>query len=175
MSHAPSPRDFGPLPDEPLTIEQATERMAAAGKFKEILDAVVGLGPAGRRMMDGMRVLTAGSLTETEFTVLMPLLLQTWFAFVRPGSAPDLRYGTMTAHFRTELGRIEGNRSGEGSDDGNFFRDARQPAILQILVGVVINIAKVEPEETRPRLDSFAIYVAALKTLVNELDFAVRQ
>ncbi|MBI4626914.1 MAG: hypothetical protein HY736_27290 [Verrucomicrobia bacterium] len=174
MSHAPLP-DFGPLPAEPLTIEQAMERMDAVAVFTDMMDAVMALGPAGRRMMDGMHLLTSGSLTENEFTVLMPLIMQAWFALVPPGSAPDLRYGAMTVAFRVELERIENSRLGVDGETGDYFRDSRQPAILKVLVGGVIHIAEVEPEETRPRLDSFAIYVAALKTLVNELDFAVRR
>ena len=93
------PPDFGPLPAEPLTIEQAMERMKGVGVFTEMMDALMAIGPTGRRMMDGM----------------------------------------------------------------------------QILIGGVIHIAEVQPEEMRPRLDSFAIYVAALKALVNELDVAVRR
>ena len=174
MSHAPLPK-FGPLPAEPLTIEQAMERMDAVAVFTDMMDAVMALGPVGRRMMDGMHLLTSGSLTESEFTVLMPLILQAWFALVPPGSAPDLRYGAMTAAFRLELELIEQRRLGSESQASDMLSDARQPAILQILIGGVIHTAQEQPEDMRPRLDSLAIYVAALKTLVNELDFALRR
>lgn len=42
-------------------------------------------------------------------------------------------------------------------------------------MGGVIHVAQEQPEDLRPRLDSLAIYVAALKVLVNELDVAVRR
>jgi hypothetical protein len=126
MSHAPLP-DFGPLPDEALTIEQAVERMEAVAVFGDMMDAVMALGPSGRRMMDGMHLLTSGSLTEKEFTVLMSLIVQTWFALVRPGSTPDLRYGEMTAAFRLELERIEQRRLGLADSAGDMLCDSRQP------------------------------------------------
>jgi hypothetical protein len=101
--------------------------MEAVAVFGDMMDAVMALGPSGRRMMDGMHLLTSGSLTEKEFTVLMSLIVQTWFALVRPGSTPDLRYGEMTAAFRLELERIEQRRLGLADSAGDMLCDSRQP------------------------------------------------
>jgi hypothetical protein len=166
-----------PPPSEPLTFEQARQRLQdALDYFETAAAALAELEASGSTLIEDAGELTADLLTDNEFSYLVTFLIQAWFALVPPGSpAPVLHYEDLERAFRTGLDQIRLGLAGgpEGSLQ-RMLSDCRQPELTQLIMDGLLDAAMRAPKKVRPSPAAQAVMVVLLKAVLNELDRALR-
>ena len=168
----------GPLPAEPLTLEQAETRLEAAmAQFEMAADALDELAVSGSTLIDDVDELTSDLLSEEEFNVLIPFLLSVWFALVPRGvAAPPLNLPRMTEALRQETERLPA-MLGTGPEGAmnSLLAGCPQPMLLQLVMAGLFEASTKVPKKLRPKPEAQAVMVLILKIVITELDRALRR
>lgn len=170
-------RTFQPLPPGPLSEKEVTERMhdALAG-FDTAAAAIDELTASGATLLEDVEALAEGLLSEGEYSFLISFLLHGWFALVPPGTqAPELDYEAMVAELGRELERVPLWMAGGPSETMNHMTSGcRQPALLLALIAEMFEGSAKAPKKLRPNPGIMISMIAILKTVINEVDCALR-
>lgn len=165
------------LPSEPLTFEDAAERyqkaMHAFETFAAAADEIIA---SGSTLLEDADKLTVELLSNHDFNLALSMAMQTWFALVPIGCrAPELKFAALERTFKSNLNQMERCL---GSDAEEQFQSAvmksPQPDMVLLLGGLLLQAATAEPRELRPSGEASPVILALLKTIVEELDAALR-
>lgn len=168
--------DPGPLPLAPLTFEMSLVRLQAAlDAFEMAADGLGALDHEAPTLIDDIADLTADWVSDDEFSLMVPFLLQTWFALVPRGRRPVLRLDVMAAALASDSELLsERGRPGLIALEQLLGR-CRQPHFFQALVEGVMEAAQHAPKSMQPSPEATIGIVLALKAVIDELDFALRR
>ncbi|MBU6400130.1 MAG: hypothetical protein KGS61_07410 [Verrucomicrobia bacterium] len=163
-----------PLPAEPLTLEQASERLRdSLSRFETESEAIESLEGSGSKLLDDVGELTDGLLNDAEFDMLLPFLLQAWFALVPPETrAPELIFGDLAEALHRILQRLD-----EVVEDQEalkrFLADCRQPALTHLLMSLVLQATS--DSGKRITRKGRTLMTLVLVAVVDRLDQALRR
>lgn len=131
---------------------------------------------SGSTLVTDVDRLTADLLDENEFSFLVTLLLQVWFALVQPGCrAPELRLEVMAEALEREMKLLEPAVTAGPTDMMNrLLAGCRQPALLQMAMARLFSTVGKTAKKMRPSMESQGPMVVVLKVVINELDYALR-
>jgi hypothetical protein len=173
LSNRPPP----PLPDVPLDLEEAIERLHDRLQlFDTAAEAEEELLASGATILDDAEELTLDLLTEEDFCIAIPFLLQAWFALVPPGCrAPEINFANLEKTFASNLRQIEAcTRAGTPKKLESFFLSGSQPGLMLALMGGFLEAAQTVPKEFRPAPVTQPVILALLKSVLEELNEALR-
>jgi len=167
-----------PLPALPLSLEEAVKRLDdAVNAFKTAADAEAALFESGTTLIDDADELTVDVLSEVEFSFSLTFLMQAWFALVPPGCRPPkINFPDLAAAFDRncrDLDKVMRSASADGLL--NFAKTSCQPELLLLLTNEILHSGMNAPKKIRPRAESLGIMMALVKTVVEELDAALRR
>ena len=165
-----------PLADQPLTVDEALDRLEAGlGAFETAADAIDEIEAAGSTLLEDAHALAEGQMDERDFGYLSVFLIQVWFALVPRGTgAPPLRFEAMAAAIDRD-GEKLGSGSGRMASLKRMFSDSPQPHLLQVVVGAVLESSEKGPKVARPQPGSVVGIVLVLKAMIAEIDHALRR
>jgi len=170
----PAPK---PLPPVPFTEKEISKRMydALAG-FDTAAAAIDELVASGATLLEDVEALTKGLLSEGDVGFFISFLLHGWFTLVQPGTlAPELSFEAMEAEFARELAQVPSwMASGPGEAMNKMIAGCRQPALMQLLMAEMLEAATKAPKKQRPNPQVMIPMIAILKTVINEVDRALR-
>jgi hypothetical protein len=166
-----------PLPPQPLTLEEVSVRLRQAmAPFATAAEAMAELEAQGATWLDDLYELTEGRLSEEQFSVLVPLLLQVWFAFVPPGcTAPDLGLEDLISAGDDVAADLQQTlEPGGPSVMDVLFDRCRQPMLAQAAAGELLNLQAQLPKKQRFNQDEKLSALVTLRTAIDALDRALR-
>ncbi|HEX3626628.1 MAG TPA: hypothetical protein VH280_14530 [Verrucomicrobiae bacterium] len=166
-----------PLPSEPLTFEDASERFQKSMDwFDTFAMAENELIASGSTLLEDASELTRELLSEEEFSVTLPLLAYTWFALVPKGyRAPELNFDAMERTFKANLRKMDtALRNGTEKQFESCMVESPQPNIILLLSGMIMESLTAAPKEFRPSIQAQPIIMTLLKTVIEELDTQLR-
>jgi hypothetical protein len=166
-----------PLPPGPFEFDEAIERLQAGiDAFESSGEAEAELYASGSDILDDAEFLIMEAVTKDEFSFAIPLLIQTWFAFVPPGSrAPEISLDELETVFHRNIQRLAScaaDKSPKGLE--SFIETGPQPALTTILLTGFLELVSGAPRKQRPSEDAQATLVVLLASLVETLDSALR-
>jgi len=167
-----------PLPDAPLDLEEAAERLEnAIDVFAVAAEAEAELSASGATLLEDAEELTLDRLTENDFCFAIPFLLQTWFALVPRGCrAPEIDFDDLEKAFLSNLRQIATcAEAGTPKKLESFFQSGPQPGLMLVMLGGFLQAANTAPKKIRPSLDAQPVILALLKSVVEKLDEALRR
>jgi hypothetical protein len=165
------------LPAEPLTVEQAAERLEAAmNSFETAEEAMNELEESGSTIIEDVFHLTAELLDEKAYSVAVSFLIQAWFVLVPLGcQAPPIEFEALAKAFDRERANfLRTLQMGSPEALMRYLEDSPQPGLVQMLALGVMESEKHAPKVMRPRLEDQPVIVALLKAVVELLDQALR-
>lgn len=166
-----------PLPDLPFDPEEAQARIAATmERFETAQEALDELARSGSTLLEDLSAVVAADLDEGEFSFLIPMILPAWFALVPIGSAaPELDVDRLQDAYERELVRVNKMIAGQSRRAMNALLSSRaQPALAFALTAQLLESANTAPGEIRPDPESVPYLLAALLTVIEELDYTLR-
>ena len=166
-----------PLPDEPLDVEEAFKRLQAGFDSLNSPDmAREEIIASGATIIEDVEDLTKDILTEDDFTFAITFVLYAWFALVPVGClAPDIDFDDLERGFLSNLRQFEAcAESGTPKKLESFFQSGPQPGLMMAVLGGFLDAVKRAPKKSRPAVDAQPIILALLKSVVDELDKALR-
>jgi hypothetical protein len=172
-----SDRPLAPALQGPaLSTQEAAMAMdRAMGQFNTASAALAELSDSGASIVDDIGALTGTMLKETEFNLLVTLLIPAWFSLVPLGvQAPLLDFDGMAVEFDRLCGCL-----GENSDVArdtflNLAETCRQPGLLELLFARVFELSKRSPKGLRIEDGAVPVMMVTLKVVLDELDRALR-
>ncbi|MBI3850889.1 MAG: hypothetical protein HY298_11535 [Verrucomicrobia bacterium] len=167
-----------PLPATPFSVEEAARRLdAAMAAFDTAAEAEEALYDSGSPLISHADELTVELLSDKEFAFAVPFLLQSWLALVPPGHrAPKLRFADLAAGFDRNCAQLEESVN-SGSVDRllNFSKTSCQPELMLLLTNEILHNGMNAPKQIRPGAGSLTFILALVKSVVDELDGALRR
>jgi len=167
-----------PLPREPLTADEAFERATTTiARFKSIEDAEDELLASGTTLLDDLEDLTMDLLSQADYSLALPFLLQTWFALIPFGCrAPEILYD----HFAETLDAngIALEQAHQAKTPAKFKKlisQSPQPELLSMMVGTIMETAESGPPELQFSPAGKVVIISLIKTIIDEVDAALRQ
>ncbi len=160
-----------------LTMEEAHGRiMAAMARFDTARQALDELEKSGSEVLEDLEALTAELINENEYNLAITLLIPVWFALVPAGApAPALDYDRMEEAFDRDIDVLNaGDFDGPEELTQLLLRDCPQTALLTHVIAQLMEASKKMPKKIRPRVEATAVIALALKTILGELDRALR-
>jgi hypothetical protein len=166
-----------PLPKEPLTFEEASDRLRSGmGAFATAAEAIQELEASGSTMLEDVQALAGGEVAEGDFPQLIVIVIQIWFALVPRGKpAPALLRNAMAAMIERDGAKLLASSAKGTGPLQRLFTDSPQPHLLQLVLGVVVQSAEKAPKGMRPRPESTMGMLLVLKALIAEIDRALRR
>jgi hypothetical protein len=165
-----------PLPAEPLEVEAAIRRLHnAMDCFSTTAEAEAELAASGATILDDAEELTLDCLSENDFCMAIPFLLQVWFALVPRGCrAPKINYEGLEKTFRSNLQQMTFCIQDETPEKlESFFKSSPQPDLILALMGEFMETVHPAPKKFRPSLNSQPVILALLKSVMEQLDAAL--
>jgi len=166
-----------PLPSQPLTFEEVCRRyQKAVEAFDTFKAAENELTASGSTLLDDADDLTLELISDDDFSVVIPLLVHTWFILVPIGClAPELNYKAMEKAFESNLRQIEIRlRTGNAKQFESWLMSSPQPNVMLMLASTLMQSATSGSKEIRTSIDAQPIILVLLKTIVEELDAVLR-
>lgn len=165
------------LGSRPLTVEEAMERLRAGlDAFETAADAMRELEATGASLLDDAQALAARQVDERDFGALVVFLIQVWFALVpRGGRVPLLRWEAMAAAIDRDGERLSSARRDGPAAWRRMLADSPQPHLLEVVAGSATELLEKGPKAMRPQPGSVIGMVLVLKTIIAEIDFALRR
>jgi hypothetical protein len=164
-----------PLPSSrPLTTGEAEERIRLAiDAFDLAGEALDAMAATGSTLIDDLLQVTDGLISDDDFNFLVPNLIPAWFALVpRNGPAPLIPREALRSALVRDLGSFESVRAFSAPD--LLLKDHRQPALALCLMSHCMDTFVRAPKKMKPRPDAQAVIMLVLRTVINEIDRAVR-
>jgi hypothetical protein len=102
--------------------------------------------------------------------------VQTWFALVPIGCrAPELDIRAMEKKFESNLRQIVARiQSDNKKQFESAVMDSPQPNMVLLLISALMQSAEEAPREFRASVEAQPVILALLKTIIEELDTALR-
>jgi hypothetical protein len=178
---APVVRPGGPpapdLPPGAFTADEVGRRLdEAMAAFDTSTEALDEMAASGCTLVGELAELTEGLLSDDAFPILIPFLIQVWYVFVPRGtSGPELDPQRLRAGIRLELEtllKVSTRRS--LSDFRAHLASGPQPALSEVLAGMIIDCVEKLPKKLQPDANVTVILIAVLRAVVAELDRACR-
>jgi hypothetical protein len=166
-----------PLPTEPFSLEEAGERLRVGlEELDSAAEALETMEAAGSTLIEDVDEITAGLIDDETFTLLIPFLIQAWFAFVPPGTrGPELDFDRLSNGIRSQTERIlEMVRERSEASFNRFFNSGPQPHLSLMLTGMMIQSTSTMPRKACPTPEVQAVMACVLLAVVEELDLACR-
>ncbi len=132
-------------------------------------DALEELMECGSSLFEDVEELLEGFLTEEQFTILVPLLIQIAFVFAPPGTLqPELNLDTM----EDALEELMEDRE---HDQNELVAQCRQPALMKLGLQTVAEFNTHAPKSMR-RLQAkeMGIVTLLLRVVIDAFDVAMR-
>jgi hypothetical protein len=167
-----------PLPATPLSLDEAGRRAnTALAQFETAAEAMDALLDSGSTLIADASEITTDMITDDEFAFSVPFLLQAWFALVPPGHrAPKIQRENLEDAFYREFEQmVEAVESGSPDRLTNFSKTGRQPDFMLLLATQLIHSGMNAPKRRRPSTLALGVMLALVKTVVDELDVALRE
>lgn len=163
-----------PLPPalsaQPISEEHALLLLdEVADRFPNPHDALEELLSCGSTLFDDVVELVEGKLSEQQFTIIVPILIELAFAFAPPGTLqPELNLDTMEEAFKRLLDEDE-------IDNAALIHGSKQPHLLRTVINVLTEINSQLPRNTA-RLENQDLYFAKaiFRVVADEFDTAMR-
>jgi hypothetical protein len=161
-----------------LSIEEAVKRLdAAVNAFATAAEAEAALFESGATLIDDADELTVDVLSEVEFSFSLTFLMQAWFALVPPGHRPPkIHFPDLASAFARNCRDLdEAMRSDSADGLVNYAKTSCQPEFLLLLTNEILHSGMNAPKKIRPSAESLGIILALVRTVVEELDAALRR
>ena len=154
------------LPGPPFTAEEATALLdEVVVMFDDPHAALEELLECDGQVFDDVEELLGGKLSQEEFAVLMPILIQVSFAFAPPGTLqPELDLDKMEA-------MLPGVLASRGRE---MIAASRQPHLLEAVLGCLQECNQGVPAEERLKGEKLALAEGVLRVVVDGFDAAMR-
>jgi hypothetical protein len=160
-----------------LSLKDAAERLSTAlDHYETAADALKALDASGSTLIDDVSSLTADSLDDDQFAILLTYLLKLWFAIVPHGTpAPALDHDRMEAAFDRDLAHPPMPTPGDPpAQFGALLRTCRQPNLLTLVLADLLERTPKLPKKHRPDDRALLVMTYAIKAAIDELDRAMR-
>jgi hypothetical protein len=156
--------------------EAATAMDRAMGRFDTASAALKELSDSGTSIVDDIGALTGTMLKETEFNLLVTLLLPAWFSLVPLGvQAPLLDFDAMAVEFDRLCGRLGESTAVARDMFLSLSETCRQPGLLELLMAKVFELSRSAPKGLRIGDGAVPIMIVTLKVVIDELDRSLRR
>jgi hypothetical protein len=163
-----------PLPDRPLSEEEAIERVEGVLRaFKTPLGAVAGLADSGSTVLEDSWAVCDGPMESEEFGVVTLYIANVWFALVPTGRVPLLRRDILVDSFDAEVDKLE--KTAPKKKFAALLNDSPQPHLLELIAVQILECSKTGPRDLRLRTEVATYACIMIKVLIAELDHALRQ
>lgn len=171
-SRPPAPRLSGP----PLSIEAARARVVAAlEQVDQAADGLDELDASGSTLVADLAAMTEGMLEAGEFEMLVPLLLEAWFALVPLGArAPELDLDAIADDIDAMNDRLAAGSDIAADLMMKLAEASRQPGLMTVLSAQFLSGMNEMPKKRRLSLDARMACLIVLRAVVDELDRALR-
>jgi hypothetical protein len=166
-----------PLPAEPLSLEEAARRVdAGVACFKTAADAVNSLEASGLTLINDVEELTIGWLDENEFGVTIGFVLEAVLALIPPGhQAPatscELLERAFLANLEDFLRRM---KKATPTALSAYLEECSQPHLMKLLADQIFDIFLNGEKAMRPRVEAQPVIIALVRSVIDELDRALR-
>jgi hypothetical protein len=164
-----------PLPPslmpQPLNEQQCMELLdEVAENFPNPHDALEELMECGSTLFEDVEELVENYLSEDQFTILVPLLIQIAFAFAPPGTLqPQLNLDSMEDAME-DLTEDQTDR-----DPQEIVTECRQPALLKLALQTVREFnTHLRKGPSRLQAREMGIVTLLLRVVIDEFDAAMR-
>jgi hypothetical protein len=160
-----------------LSEKEVVDRLRdALTSFDTAAAAIEELTASGATVLEELGALTKGLLSDNEHSFFITFLLHGWFALVPPGSrAPELDYQGVVADLARELERAPSWMEGEPDEAmTKMISGCRQPVLMQFVMAEMFQGSAKAPKKLRPSPEAMLPMIAILKTMLNEVDRALR-
>ena len=167
-----------PLPAEPLTVQEASERLQRSlAIFENSGEAEAELQASGATMLDAAEQVLPDSLTEADFGQAVVFAMHTWFALVPVGCrAPVISFDAFEAAFYSNFKQLEACIASNTPDRIELFLGGGpQPNLSLVLLAGFLETTTKAPKDLRPSLAVQPLILALMKTIVEILDAALRR
>ncbi len=167
-----------PLPARPFSFEEAAERLdTAVDSFDTAAAAEAALRDSGSTLIEDAEELSLDLLTEDEFLFSIAFLLHAWFALVPPGHRPPkIHYADLAAAFDRNCRDLEESLKQDSIDRFmHYSKTSIQPHLMLLLSNEILHSGMNAPKKIRPQPESLGIVLALVKTIVEQLDSALRR
>ncbi len=165
------------LPAQPLSVEEAGRRLeAGVGAFATAADALDSLEASGLRILENADDLTVDLLNDDEFSFATTFILEAALALIPPGHrAPATSYESLQRIFEANLDKLLLNAEKNTPEAFiDFLADSPQPHLVQLLAVQLMSMSVEGPKKLQPRVQAQPVILALIKSVVEELDFALR-
>ncbi|WP_414661933.1 hypothetical protein [Horticoccus sp. 23ND18S-11] len=168
----PAPRLMGP----PLTQEEAIARVEAAlQQFDHAADALGEIVASGSDIVDDLQAMTEEMFAAGEFEMLVPPLIEAWFALVPPGvRAPALNRDRLADEIDALNARFAVGRDIAADEIAKLAEAGRQPALLTVLMAQFLSGMDRMPKKLRQSANARIASLIILRATLDELDRALR-
>ena len=115
---------------------------------------------------------TAGSVEDTAYSLMVPLVIRIWVAFVPPGTRGcnlNRRYLRVGIH-RETTGLLAILRDKSPEFFGAYMEGGSQPLLAQIIVEQLMKFGDMLPKTSRPSPEQNVVIAAVLRAVIDELD-----
>jgi hypothetical protein len=166
-----------PLPAAPLSLEEAARRLdAGMAVFETAAAALDALAASGFTIIDDADELTADCLSNDEFSFAISFILQAVLALVPPGHrAPPTSFDGLQRAFTSNVKLLLDSLKAQSPDALiTFLNRCLQPNLMQLLAVQILEVSLSGPKKFRPSLESQPVILALIKSVIDELDQALR-
>jgi len=167
-----------PLPDRPFTADELQQRLRTAVEEHDSAgDAIRALETAGCTLIDDVFEVTAGLVEEDHFPLLVPLLIETWHAFVPAGTRgfnltrADLR----AAILRDATALSVALKQLSEQSLARYLESGAQPELARIVLEQLARTAELLPRKLAPPAEKLGVLGSVLRAVIDELDRANRR
>lgn len=170
-----------PLPAGPLSTEEAVERLDSGMEAVPFAEASQeAMESAGCFPLEDLQEALGSLLSEPNFTLLTPVLIRAWHAFVPAdcyGPEVDLvEVRVALSHEVKRLGRELGNHRPSGKASWMWVvTEGPQPALVSALTGLLLHQHEGPSSKERPEREQLTLMVLILRAFVKVLDERCRQ
>jgi hypothetical protein len=159
------------LPNQPFTEQECMLLLdEVAENFPNPHDALEELMECGSSLFEDVEELMEDYLSEEQFTILVPLLIQIAFVFAPPGTLqPELNLDTMEAALEDLL------EDRAQQDEAEVVTECRQPALLKLGLQTLAEFNTHAPKGMiRLQAREMGIVTLLLRVVIDEFDAALR-
>ena len=166
-----------PLPNRPFTAKEVETRLRAVVEGYELAaDATSELQAEGCTLLADVDEVTVDLVDDDSYTLLIPLLLQIWRAFVPAGTrgfnVPRATLRDAILREATALTNALKQQTPAAVD--RYLNGGAQPVLAQMIFGQMLSLSETMPRKSRPSPEKQAIIGAVLRAAIEEVDRANR-
>ncbi|HVU31809.1 MAG TPA: hypothetical protein VHE61_00145 [Opitutaceae bacterium] len=165
-----------PLSHEPLTFDQAIERLQKGHEaFDTAAAAIDALTEVAPSLIDDLAEICESKMGDDEFTSLVVFVVQIWFALVPRGAAPALDFDAVREGVDRRWKLLDRSHAPSVAVIEKLMSDSPQPDLVAVVSAKLLETTTKGPRAMRlsPKAATHALIV--LVTFIAELDRALRE